>query len=116
MAHIWFIFLVSLSRTALAEAELEYNPEHLSRAVYVTFPLLTLPAKLAPNAGVTHTSFITPYTQRQKKHLQFLRPMSVFQKVWVRCLLSYGPLSHGLFQPIKPFATCLNQSNSYALI
>lgn len=64
MAHarIWFIFLVSLSRTALAEAELEYNPEHVSRAVYVTFPLLTLPAKLAPDAGVTHTSFITPYT------------------------------------------------------
>lgn len=54
--------LCSLSRwrTALAEAELEYNPEHVSRALYITFPLLTLPAKLAAKAGASrcHTLFI----------------------------------------------------------
>uniref|UniRef100_H0X4P2 isoleucine--tRNA ligase n=1 Tax=Otolemur garnettii TaxID=30611 RepID=H0X4P2_OTOGA len=34
-------------RTALAEAELEYNPEHVSRSVYVKFPLLKPSPKLA---------------------------------------------------------------------
>ncbi|GAB1285834.1 Isoleucine--tRNA ligase, mitochondrial [Apodemus speciosus] len=34
------------SRTALAEAELEYNPEHVSRSIYVRFPLLKPPPKL----------------------------------------------------------------------
>ncbi|EDL13072.1 isoleucine-tRNA synthetase 2, mitochondrial, partial [Mus musculus] len=34
------------SRTALAEAELEYNPEHVSRSIYVRFPLLRPPPKL----------------------------------------------------------------------
>lgn len=45
-------------RTALAEAELEYNPEHVSRAIYATFPLITLPPKIASEAGnaSTHTS------------------------------------------------------------
>ena len=43
-------------RTALAEAELEYNPEHVSRAIYTTFPLDTLPAKLASEAGTSRQS------------------------------------------------------------
>ena len=30
-------------RTALAEAELEYNPDHVSRAVYLAMPLVTCP-------------------------------------------------------------------------
>jgi isoleucyl-tRNA synthetase len=37
---IWSIcFNFYLLRTALAEAELEYNPEFVSKAVYVKFPL-----------------------------------------------------------------------------
>ncbi|KAK9959829.1 hypothetical protein ABG768_009930 [Culter alburnus] len=44
------VFWSPSSRTALAEAELEYNPEHVSRALYITFPLVTLPAKLAVKA------------------------------------------------------------------
>lgn len=40
-----------LRRTALAEAELEYNPEHVSRAIYAAFPLSTLPAAMA-SAGL----------------------------------------------------------------
>uniref|UniRef100_A0A8C9VDH9 isoleucine--tRNA ligase n=1 Tax=Scleropages formosus TaxID=113540 RepID=A0A8C9VDH9_SCLFO len=45
------VFWSPSTRTALAEAELEYNPRHVSRAVYVTFPLTTPPAKLASSAG-----------------------------------------------------------------
>ncbi|KAM5238756.1 isoleucine--tRNA ligase, mitochondrial [Ctenodactylus gundi] len=41
------VFWSPSSRTALAEAELEYNPEHVSRAVYIKFPLLKPPPKLA---------------------------------------------------------------------
>ncbi|XP_056282810.1 isoleucine--tRNA ligase, mitochondrial isoform X2 [Pseudoliparis swirei] len=41
------VFWSPSSRTALAEAELEYNPEHVSRAVYATFPLSTLPPEMA---------------------------------------------------------------------
>ncbi|KAM8914621.1 isoleucine--tRNA ligase, mitochondrial-like isoform 2-T2 [Spinachia spinachia] len=37
------VFWSPSSRTALAEAELEYNPEHVSRAIYTTFPLSKLP-------------------------------------------------------------------------
>ncbi|KAM9842397.1 isoleucine--tRNA ligase, mitochondrial isoform 2-T2 [Aulostomus maculatus] len=45
------IFWSPSSRTALAEAELEYNHEHVSRAVYTTFPLVTLPPKITSNAA-----------------------------------------------------------------
>nr|XP_020013328.1 isoleucine--tRNA ligase, mitochondrial isoform X2 [Castor canadensis] len=41
------VFWSPSSRTALAEAELEYNPEHVSRSVYVKFPLLKPSPKLA---------------------------------------------------------------------
>lgn len=41
------VFWSPSSRTALAEAELEYNPEHISRSVYVKFPLLKPSPKLA---------------------------------------------------------------------
>ncbi|KAM4861959.1 LOW QUALITY PROTEIN: isoleucine--tRNA ligase, mitochondrial [Thomomys bottae] len=44
------VFWSPSSRTALAEAELEYNPEHVSRSVYVKFPLLEPSPKLAPLA------------------------------------------------------------------
>ncbi|XP_055000287.1 isoleucine--tRNA ligase, mitochondrial [Sorex araneus] len=40
------VFWSPSSRTALAEAELEYNPEHVSRSVYVRFPLLKPAPKL----------------------------------------------------------------------
>lgn len=42
---------LGVCRTALAEAELEYNPEHVSRAIYATFPLSTLPPKVASEEG-----------------------------------------------------------------
>ncbi|KAK1328081.1 hypothetical protein QTO34_012504 [Cnephaeus nilssonii] len=41
------VFWSPSSRTALAEAELEYNPQHVSRSVYVKFPLLKPAPKLA---------------------------------------------------------------------
>ena len=34
------------SRTALAEAELEYNEEHVSPSVYIKFPIMHLPDSL----------------------------------------------------------------------
>lgn len=41
------------TRTALAEAELEYNEQHISRSVYVKFPLLKSPPKLTSVIGMT---------------------------------------------------------------
>ncbi|XP_010766358.1 isoleucine--tRNA ligase, mitochondrial [Notothenia coriiceps] len=41
------VFWSPSTRTALAEAELEYNPEHVSRSIYTTFPLSTLPPGIA---------------------------------------------------------------------
>ncbi|XP_072503903.1 isoleucine--tRNA ligase, mitochondrial isoform X1 [Notamacropus eugenii] len=41
------VFWSPSARTALAEAELEYNPEHVSHSVYVKFPLLKPPPLLA---------------------------------------------------------------------
>ncbi|XP_072906896.1 isoleucine--tRNA ligase, mitochondrial [Hemitrygon akajei] len=40
------VFWSPSTRTALAEAELEYNQQHVSRSVYVKFPLLNTPSKL----------------------------------------------------------------------
>ncbi|XP_069787334.1 isoleucine--tRNA ligase, mitochondrial isoform X2 [Narcine bancroftii] len=40
------VFWSPSTRTALAEAELEYNQEHVSRSVFVKFPLLSVPSKL----------------------------------------------------------------------
>ncbi|XP_059209664.1 isoleucine--tRNA ligase, mitochondrial isoform X3 [Centropristis striata] len=51
------------SRTALAEAELEYNPEHVSRAIYATFPLSTLPPEIASEAGLQSISVLVWTTQ-----------------------------------------------------
>uniref|UniRef100_A0A667XBZ8 Isoleucine--tRNA ligase, mitochondrial n=1 Tax=Myripristis murdjan TaxID=586833 RepID=A0A667XBZ8_9TELE len=56
------VFWSPSSRTALAEAELEYNPEHLSTAIYATFPLGTLPPKLA-EADVGSISVLVWTTQ-----------------------------------------------------
>ncbi|XP_015280848.1 PREDICTED: isoleucine--tRNA ligase, mitochondrial isoform X2 [Gekko japonicus] len=41
------VFWSPSTNTALAEAELEYNQQHISRSVYVRFPLLKPPPKLA---------------------------------------------------------------------
>ncbi|XP_006894654.1 PREDICTED: isoleucine--tRNA ligase, mitochondrial [Elephantulus edwardii] len=41
------VFWSPSSRTALAEAELEYNPDHVSRSIYVKFPVLKPPPGLA---------------------------------------------------------------------
>lgn len=47
-----YLCLIFLNlRTALAEAELEYNPEHVSCSVYVKFPLLKPSPKLASLIG-----------------------------------------------------------------
>ncbi|CAL9686167.1 unnamed protein product [Knipowitschia caucasica] len=45
------VFWSPSSRTALAEAELEYNPEHRSRAVYATFPLVKFPTSFPKEAA-----------------------------------------------------------------
>uniref|UniRef100_A0A8C5PUW9 isoleucine--tRNA ligase n=1 Tax=Leptobrachium leishanense TaxID=445787 RepID=A0A8C5PUW9_9ANUR len=41
------VFWSPSTRTALAEAELEYNPQHVSRAIFAKFPVQTPPPKLA---------------------------------------------------------------------
>ena len=43
------VFWSPSSRTALAEAELEYREDHVSRAALVRFPLISLPRKLSDN-------------------------------------------------------------------
>ncbi|GAA6230857.1 isoleucine--tRNA ligase, mitochondrial isoform X4 [Lates japonicus] len=57
------IFWSPSSRTALAEAELEYNPEHVSRAIYATFPLVTLPPKIASEKDLESVSVLVWTTQ-----------------------------------------------------
>uniref|UniRef100_A0AAX7SP53 Isoleucine--tRNA ligase, mitochondrial n=1 Tax=Astatotilapia calliptera TaxID=8154 RepID=A0AAX7SP53_ASTCA len=57
------VFWSPSSGTALAEAELEYNPEHVSRAVYATFPLVTLPPKIASQEGMESVSVLVWTTQ-----------------------------------------------------
>lgn len=58
------VFWSPSTRTALAEAELEYNPEHVSRAIYATFPLSKLPPKIASDAaGVENVSVLVWTTQ-----------------------------------------------------
>ncbi|XP_008300546.1 isoleucine--tRNA ligase, mitochondrial isoform X3 [Stegastes partitus] len=57
------VFWSPSSRTALAEAELEYNPEHVSRAIYATFPLVTLPPKIATEEGLQSVSVLVWTTQ-----------------------------------------------------
>uniref|UniRef100_A0A3B4VAQ1 Isoleucine--tRNA ligase, mitochondrial n=1 Tax=Seriola dumerili TaxID=41447 RepID=A0A3B4VAQ1_SERDU len=57
------IFWSPSSKTALAEAELEYNPEHVSRAIYATFPLITLPAEIASEKGLESVSVLVWTTQ-----------------------------------------------------
>ena len=44
---------VLLHRTALAEAELEYNEDHRSTAVYVKFPVVSLPPVLKDQIGMS---------------------------------------------------------------
>ncbi|XP_053164848.1 isoleucine--tRNA ligase, mitochondrial isoform X2 [Hemicordylus capensis] len=41
------VFWSPSTNTAVAEAELEYNQQHVSRSVYIRFPFLKLPPKLA---------------------------------------------------------------------
>ncbi|KAM8816211.1 isoleucine--tRNA ligase, mitochondrial [Rhynchonycteris naso] len=58
------VFWSPSSRTALAEAELEYNPEHISRSIYVKFPLLKPGPKLASLIdGSSPISFLVWTTQ-----------------------------------------------------
>uniref|UniRef100_H3CIN2 Isoleucine--tRNA ligase, mitochondrial n=1 Tax=Tetraodon nigroviridis TaxID=99883 RepID=H3CIN2_TETNG len=58
------VFWSPSSRTALAEAELEYNPDHVSRAIYATFPLTTVPANIASEvAGLDNVSVLVWTTQ-----------------------------------------------------
>ncbi|KAM4724275.1 isoleucine--tRNA ligase, mitochondrial isoform 3-T3 [Anableps anableps] len=58
------VFWSPSSRTALAEAELEYNPEHVSRAVYATFPLAAVPPKIASEqAGLENVLVLVWTTQ-----------------------------------------------------
>uniref|UniRef100_A0A4W5MMD1 Isoleucyl-tRNA synthetase 2, mitochondrial n=1 Tax=Hucho hucho TaxID=62062 RepID=A0A4W5MMD1_9TELE len=45
------VFWSPSSRIALSEAELEYNPQHVSKAIYATFALVNLPPKMAEAAG-----------------------------------------------------------------
>ncbi|OXB68299.1 hypothetical protein ASZ78_015239 [Callipepla squamata] len=58
------VFWSPSAKTALAEAELEYNEQHVSRSVYVKFPLLKSPPKLASVIdGSSPTSVLVWTTQ-----------------------------------------------------
>ncbi|XP_007521378.1 isoleucine--tRNA ligase, mitochondrial [Erinaceus europaeus] len=57
------VFWSPSSRTALAEAELEYNLEHVSHAIYVKFPLLKPSSKLTSLTAGTSASFLIWTTQ-----------------------------------------------------
>ncbi|KAL7987375.1 hypothetical protein Chor_006294 [Crotalus horridus] len=58
------VFWSPSTNTALAEAELEYNQQHASRAVYIRFPLLKPPPKLASAVdGLTAVSLMVWTTQ-----------------------------------------------------
>ncbi|KAK7904495.1 hypothetical protein WMY93_017102 [Mugilogobius chulae] len=57
------VFWSPSSRTALAEAELEYNPDHVSRAIYVTFPVVKLPPSITKEAAVNKVSVLVWTTQ-----------------------------------------------------
>ncbi|KAH1173168.1 isoleucine--tRNA ligase, mitochondrial [Mauremys mutica] len=58
------VFWSPSANTALAEAELEYNQQHVSRSVYIKFPLLKLPPKLASViAGCSTVSLLIWTTQ-----------------------------------------------------
>ncbi|XP_072313687.1 isoleucine--tRNA ligase, mitochondrial isoform X2 [Eucyclogobius newberryi] len=57
------VFWSPSSRTALAEAELEYNPEHVSRAIYVTFPVVKLPQSITKEAAEDNVSVLVWTTQ-----------------------------------------------------
>ncbi|XP_069017009.1 isoleucine--tRNA ligase, mitochondrial isoform X1 [Embiotoca jacksoni] len=57
------VFWSPSSRTALAEAELEYNLEHVSRAIYATFPVVTPPPKIASEDGLEGVSVLVWTTQ-----------------------------------------------------
>ncbi|XP_033982183.1 isoleucine--tRNA ligase, mitochondrial isoform X1 [Trematomus bernacchii] len=56
------VFWSPSTRTALAEAELEYNPKHVSRSIYTTFPLSTLPPGIA-SEGLESVSVLVWTTQ-----------------------------------------------------
>ncbi|XP_042679752.1 isoleucine--tRNA ligase, mitochondrial [Centrocercus urophasianus] len=58
------VFWSPSAKTALAEAELEYNEQHVSRSVYMKFPLLKSPPKLASVIdGSSPTSVLVWTTQ-----------------------------------------------------
>ncbi|KAJ0008755.1 hypothetical protein NQD34_016170 [Periophthalmus magnuspinnatus] len=57
------VFWSPSSRTALAEAELEYNPEHASRAIYATFPVVKLPPSITKEAAMDNVSVLVWTTQ-----------------------------------------------------
>ncbi|KAJ8366529.1 hypothetical protein AAFF_G00350830, partial [Aldrovandia affinis] len=58
------VFWSPSSRTALAESELEYNPQHVSRAVYLTFPVTSPSPKLASESeGRSQVSVLVWTTQ-----------------------------------------------------
>uniref|UniRef100_A0A3B3ZS03 isoleucine--tRNA ligase n=1 Tax=Periophthalmus magnuspinnatus TaxID=409849 RepID=A0A3B3ZS03_9GOBI len=63
---LWIIIVTTVlvfCRTALAEAELEYNPEHASRAIYATFPVVKLPPSITKEAAMDNVSVLVWTTQ-----------------------------------------------------
>nr|XP_032803688.1 isoleucine--tRNA ligase, mitochondrial isoform X1 [Petromyzon marinus] len=79
------VFWSPSTRTALAEAELEYNPAHTSKAVHVKFPLAQVPPKLAsllgPDATVSLVIWTTqPWTLPANEAVCFM-PNSTYSVV-----------------------------------
>uniref|UniRef100_A0A8C4R000 isoleucine--tRNA ligase n=1 Tax=Eptatretus burgeri TaxID=7764 RepID=A0A8C4R000_EPTBU len=66
------VFWSPATKTALAEAELEYNDEHVSRATYVKFPLSKRPSKLSDVFGDVVVWTTQPWTIPANEAVCFL--------------------------------------------
>ncbi|MCJ1322337.1 isoleucine-tRNA ligase [Xylographa vitiligo] len=109
------------SHTALAEAELEYNPDHVSTAAFVKFPLMRLPEALQQRIGtdVTQISAViwttTPWTipankaiavheemdyvvTRSPKHGLLLLAASRVAAIEAICSEAFGTPPYGIFR------------------
>ncbi|KAF4635392.1 hypothetical protein G7Y89_g2706 [Cudoniella acicularis] len=56
------VFWSPSSRTALAEAELEYKDDHFSTSAYIKFPITSIPEKLQQNLGGVQNLFAVIWT------------------------------------------------------
>ena len=85
------IFKLYSSRTALAEAELEYNEEHVSKSVYIKFPMAQCSSDIKNIAGVClclHVYVRAIRYQQKQKNKKLLADNFIFNgDLWSHGLL-----------------------------